>query len=63
MEESVHLYHPDFYLACSVFFFIFMYLAVLGLSCDMQDLQSSLWHAGSLVVACKLSCDMWDLVP
>ena len=24
---------------------------------------SSLWHVGSLVVACELSCSMWDLVP
>ena len=29
---------------------MFIYLAVLGLSCGMQDLQSSLQHEGSLVV-------------
>ena len=33
-------------------FFFFFYLAVLGLS--IQDLQSFLQHAGSLVVACEL---------
>ena len=38
MEESVHSYHPDFYFACSIFLYLCTYLAVLGLSCDMQDL-------------------------
>ena len=33
---------------------MFIYLAVLGLSCGMQDLQSSLQHEGSLVVEYKL---------
>ena len=33
--------------------FVFIYLAMLGLSCGMCDL---------LVVACTLSCSMWDLV-
>ena len=40
-----------------VFFLIIIfliYLAVPGLSCGTLDLLSSLWHAGSLVVACKL---------
>ena len=32
------------------FLFSFIYLAVLGLSCSMRDLPSSLWHLGSLVV-------------
>ena len=32
---------------------LFIYLAVWGLSCNMQDLHSS----------CKLSCGVWDLVP
>ena len=27
---------------------------MLGLRCGVQDLQSLLWHAGSLVAACKL---------
>ena len=37
------------------------YLAVLGLSCSIQDLCWLLWV---LVVACGIfSCDMWDLVP
>ena len=31
-----------------------IYLATPGLSCGTWDLQSSLWHAESLVVACKL---------
>ena len=34
--------------------FKFMYLAVLGLSCSMWDLQSSFQHTGSLVVACEI---------
>ena len=34
--------------------FLFTYLAVLGLNCSTQDLQSSLQHAGSLVSACEL---------
>ena len=40
---------------------LFMYLAVLGLSCGTWDLQSSLQHVGSLVpefellvVACRI---------
>ena len=50
----------------------FLYLAVLGLSCNSRDLKSSLWHVTSfLVVACRifscsmwtLSCGTWDLVP
>ena len=41
---------------------LFIYLAMPGLSCNIWDLQSSLQHTGSLVVICKLSCDMWDLV-
>ena len=39
----------DFY-----YFLIFIYLAVPGLSCSMQDLPSSLQHAGSLVEACGI---------
>ena len=40
-----------------------MYLAVLGLSCSTQALQSSLQHGGALVAAFKLYYSMWDLVP
>ena len=36
------------------FFLVFIYLAVLGLSCGMRDLWSSLQDTGSLV------CGMWD---
>ena len=32
--------------------FIFIYLAVLGLSCGAQDLQSSLRHVGSFILSC-----------
>ena len=32
---------------------IFLYLVVPGLSCSTGDLQSSLWHVGSLVVPWK----------
>ena len=38
---------------CSCFLYS-LSLAALGLSCTMGDLQSSLQHAGSLVVACEL---------
>ena len=31
-----------------------MYVAVLTLSYGTQDLRCSLWHAGSLAVACEL---------
>ena len=31
--------------------------AVLGFSCSLQDLQSSLWHSGCF------SCGIWNLVP
>ena len=30
---------------------IFLYLAVLGLSCSLQDLQSLLWCVGFLIIA------------
>ena len=55
------------------FAFGFIYLAALYLSCGMRNGRSSLWHAGSLVVACGIfffsvaacrifSCGMWDLL-
>ena len=37
-------------------FYVFIYLAVSGLSCRMQSLPCS--AVGSLVVACGLSCHM-----
>ena len=37
-----------------IYLFLFIYLAALGLSSGMQDLQSSLWHAASLDAACNL---------
>ena len=52
-------------LSLSTFFLlkkIFIYLAVLGLSCGTQDRRSSLRRAGSLGVAFKLNCSMWDRV-
>ena len=36
----------------------FFFLAVPSLSCDMWDLQSLMWDAGSLVAACELLCHM-----
>ena len=33
---------------------LFVYLAVLGLSCGMQHLRSSLWHVASLAVAWEI---------
>ena len=38
----------------SFFFNLFIYVAVPGLSCSMQNLPSSLRHVGSFLVACKL---------
>lgn len=34
--------------------YYFIYLAEPGLGCGRRALQSLLWHAGSLVVACEL---------
>ena len=34
--------------------YIYIYLAVQGLSCSMQDFSSLLQHTGSLVATCKL---------
>jgi len=42
-----------------ILFLIFMYLAVPGLSCSTWDLQSSLWHLESLVVACGILFPDW----
>ena len=39
---------------CKVSTIFKKYLAVPGLSCDTWDLQASLRHAESLIVACKL---------
>ena len=37
-----------------VFFFSsLIYLTASGLSCSMWDLQTLLWHSGSLVAACE----------
>ena len=49
----------------TVFFFnIFIYLATSGLSCSMQDLLSSLWHAGPFRCSMQtLRYGMGDLVP
>ena len=33
---------------------LFIYLVSLGLGCNTDDLSS--WHAGSVVVVCRLSC-------
>lgn len=33
---------------------IYIYLAALGLICGLLDLQSSLQHAGNLVVTCRI---------
>ena len=42
------------YYSIKKIFFLFICLAVTGLTCGSRDLQSSLWHSGSLVVADKL---------
>ena len=34
--------------------YLFIYLAVPGLSCSTWDLRVSLWHVGYLAVACEL---------
>ena len=43
----------------------FIYLAMLGLSCGLWDLWSSLPRAGLLVAVCKRtsSCSMWEHWP
>ena len=50
-----------------VFFVVFIYLDVPGLSCSTQDLRSSLQLSGSIWSFSRcmrtLSCGMWDLVP
>ena len=33
----------------NIYFYFFIYLVVLDLSCSMQDLWSSLWHSESIV--------------
>ena len=48
--------------------YLFVYLAVLGLSCDMWDFWAWMWHVGSFpncgfTVCGIFSCGMWDLVP
>ena len=37
-----------------LFIYVFICLAVPGLSCGTRDLRFSLWHEGSLVVACGI---------
>ena len=51
----------DFPLPRPMLFYLFVYLAALGLSCSTWDL--SLGHMGSVVAVCGLSCPlgMWDL--
>ena len=52
--KSLTVYFP-LDLSSSLFLFkLFIYLTLLGLSYGTLDLQSSLQHAGSLVVACRL---------
>ena len=45
---------PSYWVKISIKKRVFIYLAVLGLSWVTGDLPSWLWHAGSLVAACKL---------
>ena len=49
---STLLHWPQ--LTSSFFFFLNIYLAALGLSCDTRDIRSLLQHMGCLVVACEL---------
>ena len=52
--DTLHLLKPISY----------FYLAVLGLSCGMQQLRSSLCHTGSSLCLCGIfSWSRWDLVP
>ena len=47
-----------------IYFYFFVSLVVLGLSCSMQDLWPSLWHSESTVQACRIfSCSMWYSSP
>ena len=44
-EAFIHHREPDN---------IYIYMAALGLSWGTWDIQSSLWHVGSLVAACGI---------
>ena len=44
-----------------IFTYIFVYLAASDLSCDLQNLQSWSWHAGSLVATCQLLVAVFGL--
>ena len=47
-----------------LFFKICIYLAVLGLRCGMQDLQSLLQHVGSFCCSVRTQdCSLWALNP
>ena len=58
-KRSYNIYQPT---TMYGFFAMCIYLPVSGLSWSTWDLWFSLWHVGSLVVVCKLSCSMCDLV-
>ena len=49
-SSSVGSFHVGAYRSASVF----IYLVVLGFSCGMRDLCSSLWHVESSVAAYEL---------
>ena len=52
--KSLTVYFPRELSSALFLFNLFIYLTLLGLSYGTLDLQSSLQHAGSLVVACRL---------
>ena len=55
-------YGPNF--GAGLFFFLTIYLVVLGLSCGTQDFPSLWQHIESLNCGSRtLSCGMWALVP
>ena len=41
-------------MAVHLFIYLFIYLAVPGLNCGIQDRQSSLRHLGTLVAVCGI---------
>lgn len=51
-----------FSIVFDVYFYLFIYLPLLGLSWSMWDLRYLLWQVGYLVVACELlaaMCGTW----
>ena len=60
-QDSIAMVQSYFSFIYFLNIYLFIYLAVSGLRCSMQDLRCGVWdlslrHAGSLVAARSLSC-------